>query len=207
MTTDRTSAEGRTPNRWGEGQRLRAEILAAARRLLREGGAPEEISLRAIARETGIAAPSVYKHFRDKAELMATVLDELHAELAEAMSAAAQSAPDPWSALTAAIDLYWRFATQQRQRYQFMFHIGPMLSVEGSQVYDSFGRVLEVWKQVVGDYLADAGKATPHDFTAHLLWSGLHGQLGVWWGISHEAPEQPALELREALLLSLFDRR
>ncbi|WP_374213337.1 TetR family transcriptional regulator [Crossiella sp. SN42] len=41
---------------------LRAEILAAAAGLINDGGDERAVTLRAVARRTGIAAPSIYLH-------------------------------------------------------------------------------------------------------------------------------------------------
>jgi AcrR family transcriptional regulator len=208
----------RVRNRWGEGQRLRQEILEAAQRLLGEARHPEEISLRAIAREAGIAAPSVYKHFRDKSQLMWAVLDGVYIELAETMRAAARSAPagDSWAALRAAIDGYCFFATQHRQRYQLVFHVGPMLSDPPKVEQSPHKHVAKVWHEVVESYLADptaapvAGSGAARlnsDDVTRLLWSGIHGQFGLWWSLTHNESTQFLDSVRDALLLSLFGRR
>jgi AcrR family transcriptional regulator len=57
----------RTRNPWGQGERLRAEILQAAARLLSELGGEQGLSIRGVARAVGIAPASMYKHFADKA--------------------------------------------------------------------------------------------------------------------------------------------
>src|SRR4051794_41115625 len=61
-----------------------AEAVAVARRLLEDGG-PDALSMRAIAAEMGIRAPSLYKHIADKAtlevELIAAGLREFGQEL------------------------------------------------------------------------------------------------------------------------------
>lgn len=226
-TAEETGEGTRVRNRWGEGQRLREEILEAAQRLLSEARHPEEISLRAIAREAGIAAPSVYKHFRDKSQLMWAVLDGVYVELAETMRAAARSAPpgDSWAALRAAIDGYCSFATRHRQRYQLIFHIGPMLSDPPKPEQSPHKHVARAWHEVVEAYLADpaaapAAPAAPAagsgaarlngDDVTRLLWSGLHGQFGLWWSLTHVTNDEQVQLLdsaREALLLTLFGRR
>lgn len=219
-TAGETGEGTRVRNRWGEGERLREEILEAAQRLLSEARHPEEISLRAIAREAGIAAPSVYKHFRDKSQLMWAVLDCVYIELAETMRAAARSAPpgDSWAALRAAIDGYCAFATRHRQRYQLIFHIGPMLSDPPEPEQSPHKHVARAWYEVVEVYLADpaaapaAGSGAAQlngDDVTRLLWSGLHGQFGLWWSLTHVTHDEPVQLLdsaRDALLLTLFGR-
>lgn len=215
-----TGEGARVRNRWGEGQRLREEILEAAQRLLSEARHPEEISLRAIAREAGIAAPSVYKHFKDKSQLMWAVLEGVYVELAETMRAAARSAPagDSWAALRAAVDGYCAFATQHRQRYQLIFHIGPMLADPPKVEQSPHKHVARAWREVVEAYLTDSRAApapgsgaallTAHDVT-RLLWTGLHGQFGLWWGLTHVTHDEPVQlldDVRDALLLTLFGR-
>jgi AcrR family transcriptional regulator len=49
----------RARNRRGEGSKLRADILAAATRLLEQTGSEEAVTLRAVARQVGISAPSI----------------------------------------------------------------------------------------------------------------------------------------------------
>ena len=55
-----TKARQRNPR--GQGERLRDDIIEAASRLLADPAAPP-LTLRAVAREVGVAATSVYLHF------------------------------------------------------------------------------------------------------------------------------------------------
>lgn len=48
-------------NRRGEGALLRTEILTAATELIEAGGDERAVTLRAVARRAGIAAPSIYR--------------------------------------------------------------------------------------------------------------------------------------------------
>src|SRR5215211_7851719 len=76
----------RARNPQGQGGRLRADLIAAADAILARTGDVEGLSLRAVAREVGIATPSIYLHFPDKAALVRAVLDARFAELGEAVS-------------------------------------------------------------------------------------------------------------------------
>ena len=92
MSVKRSS---RVRNPQGQGVRLRADLIAAADRLLAETGDLHGLSLRAVAREVGIATPSIYLHFPDKAALVRAVLEARFAELAETIRAAVTRETDP----------------------------------------------------------------------------------------------------------------
>ncbi|MEO3751372.1 TetR/AcrR family transcriptional regulator [Streptomyces sp. B6B3] len=63
------------------------EITAAARHLLDTEG-PEALSMRRIAERVGIRAPSLYKHFPDKAAVEAALQAQGMAEMARELEAA-----------------------------------------------------------------------------------------------------------------------
>jgi AcrR family transcriptional regulator len=55
----------RTRSARGSGTDLRAEIIAATRRLMSETGHADAVTIRAVARAVGVTAPSIYRHFAD----------------------------------------------------------------------------------------------------------------------------------------------
>ena len=65
----------------------RHEIVEVAGRLLDERG-PEAVSMRNIAAEMGIKAPSLYKHVADKRELELALIADALAETADVLGAA-----------------------------------------------------------------------------------------------------------------------
>src|SRR5215831_12039181 len=87
----------RSRNRRGEGGRLRGERVNAASTLLETISGEEALSLRAVARQAGVAPQSVYLHFADRRALMTAVYQarfgELSAELAAAAAAADHGGP------------------------------------------------------------------------------------------------------------------
>lgn len=112
----------RERNRRGEGARLRDDILAAATALLDETGDENAVTLRAVARRVGVAAPSLYAHFADRQAILLTVVqgafEELHQRLA---SAEAGAGPDPVVRLRAVCSAYLDFAATRPQRYRVVF--------------------------------------------------------------------------------------
>src|SRR5882757_7106539 len=95
--TASTAPRGRNPR--GQGERLRAEIVDAALRLLDELADDQALSLRAVAREVGIAATSVYIHFADRDALVLAALEHCYAELSRAADDVESAAADPVAAL------------------------------------------------------------------------------------------------------------
>jgi AcrR family transcriptional regulator len=84
----------RTPNRRGEGTRLREDLISAASELLAELDSEEALSLRAVARRVDIAPQSVYLHFSDRAALVSAVRQARLADLTAALAAAVGRADD-----------------------------------------------------------------------------------------------------------------
>ncbi len=103
---DLTTAPARQHNPRGQGHRLRDEIIAGATQLIERTGSEHSITLRAVAREIGIAAPSIAPHFADRAEIIdAVVATELDA-FTKALHDAASGVTDPVEAILAACRAY-----------------------------------------------------------------------------------------------------
>lgn len=89
-------------------EHLTAAILTEARRQLTLVG-PAELSVRAIARELGMASSAVYRYVASRDELITALLVQVYTELGEVAEASEQSATDPadlagrWLALCHAI--------------------------------------------------------------------------------------------------------
>ncbi|WP_420706698.1 TetR/AcrR family transcriptional regulator [Streptomyces sp. Amel2xE9] len=98
-TTALTARRGRNPR--GQGEWLRGEIVGAVLRLLDELADDQVLSLRAVAREVGIAATSVYLHFADRDALVLAALEHCYADLLRAVADAESDAADPVAALRA----------------------------------------------------------------------------------------------------------
>ncbi len=111
----------RQRNRRGQGSRLRAETIAGAAALLERTGSEEWITLRAVAREVGIAAPSMAPRFADRAEIIDAVVAQelrcLHARLRAAVAAEG----DPVTQLFAAARAYPAYGYAQPNCYRVIF--------------------------------------------------------------------------------------
>ncbi|HEY6315828.1 MAG TPA: TetR/AcrR family transcriptional regulator [Streptosporangiaceae bacterium] len=106
----------------GQGARLTEDIVAGALALIERTGSAEAVTLRAVAREAGIAAPSIYAHFPDRdAVLMAVVVrifDELTQAIEQGQTCAGQ---DPAGRLVAGCEAYVAFGLEHPARYGVLF--------------------------------------------------------------------------------------
>ncbi|MFJ6855622.1 TetR-like C-terminal domain-containing protein [Streptomyces sp. NPDC091271] len=176
----------RPRNRRGEGVHLRADILAAASDLL-DRGDERTVSLRAVARAAGIAAPSIYPHFSDPQAIMIAVVREAFAELAGRLEAAVDGADDAERGLYAACQAYLGFAAAHQGRYRAMFG-----GLRNPDVADDVSRLGAECPRILAGVIADcvtAGcstSAAPYA-DAVALWLGLHG-LAHQRAVSHAFP-------------------
>ncbi len=201
----------RVPNVRGEGERLRQEILDAATRILEETGREDALSLRGVAREVGISAPSVYLHFKDKTELVATVLDAAYWALAAAMGeageAAAAAGAAPWERIGATAAAYRRFAIDKPRRYRLMFSL-EYEPERQSSADTPLGTVLQAWTHAVDTYLAAIapGWRSEAETIGIHLWTASHGQLVLWHTLPghHTSSEDILIELEQSLLHRLL---
>ncbi len=70
------------------------EIVSGALGLIEREGTDEAVTLRAVAREVGIAAPSIYAHFPDREAIMLAVVARVFDELTQVISRAREAAGD-----------------------------------------------------------------------------------------------------------------
>ncbi len=91
-----------------------AAIIAAARQAASEGGMAA-VQIAAVAARAGIAAGTVYRYFPGKTDLVAALLKEIAEREIAALRRAADIAPGPLSALSAAIMTFAMRALRHRR--------------------------------------------------------------------------------------------
>ncbi len=175
----------RQRNPRGGGDRLRAEIVEAATRLLARRGEDEPFSLRAVAKEADIAPPSVYLHFADKTALILAVLDKLFTQLAAARDDAeretAEAGGNAWDRLLARSLAYVRFGLERPGHYKVLYEgraiprlDDPRLAALGQPMLDRTAELIrDVRRERRGKQAGDAERL------ALLLWAGLHGVVSL----------------------------
>jgi AcrR family transcriptional regulator len=166
----------RRPNRRGQGERLREELIGAALTLI-EAKQGDQLTLRGIARHVGIAATSVYLHFPDVDHLLAAVVDHGFAELTVATNQAAEGVADPAEELRVRCRAYCRFGLEHPDLYQVMFQAElPSTTLEDparTPGRRSFENLVAAVERCIQDGLMPHH---PDPFRlASLIWTAEHG--------------------------------
>jgi AcrR family transcriptional regulator len=164
----------RQRNPRGQGERLRDDIIEAASRLLADPAAPP-LTLRAVAREAGVAATSVYLHFDDIQSLVLAVADRRFGELVQIQEDARNQDADPCQQVRVGCLAYCQFGLTYQGHYQVMF-ASPLPLPEDMTPEQFPGR--RAFQELV-EAVATCIGADPEDrrasFTAELIWQQLHG--------------------------------
>ena len=167
-------APGRQRNPRGQGARLRDDIIEAASRLLANPAAPP-LTLRAVAREAGVAATSVYLHFADIESLTLAVAEHRFGELVRLQDDAREEGSDPCQQVRAGCLAYCEFGLAHQGHYQVMFaNPLPMPADMPPEAFPgivAFRRLTDAVARCIGVEPADEQAF----FTAQLLWQQLHG--------------------------------
>jgi AcrR family transcriptional regulator len=194
----------RPRNARGSGERLRAEIIAAAIDVLAALGPDDPFSLRAVAKAANIAAPSIYLHFPDRDTLLRAVLEQLYGEQV-AIRAAAEAAVTvggAWERLLARSLASVEFGLNHPGHFRVLFE-GRIAPGVADTAAAEFARPLLLRSiELIGEIRAapDARRVSndPRRL-ALLLWAGLHGIVSlrlnkpaVDWPPARELVEQMA---------------
>lgn len=98
------------------------EILTAAERHIAEHG-PAALSLRAVARSLGMTVQALYHYFSSRDDLVTALVAKAHDDLADAVQAAVDTAPDDAAlpGLVIAAEGYRVWAVAHPERFQLIY--------------------------------------------------------------------------------------
>ncbi|MFP8780492.1 TetR/AcrR family transcriptional regulator [Hydrogenophaga sp. RWCD_12] len=147
---------------------LKAALLQAAAALLDEGG-EAAVSVREVARRTGVTPTATYRHFENKEAMLAALATQGFDAFTQAMQEASTGAPQPFTAMGIA---YVRFAADHPNMFRLMF--GPAVAdrSRSPELVAAIARATSVFDQGMqsrSDVTADARVA------ALRAWSLVHG--------------------------------
>lgn len=164
-----------------EKEELRALILNSARKLFVENGV-EQTTIRSIADAIDYSIGTVYKHFKDKNE----ILHALHTQGFQDMAAqftVLYHVQDPMERLRAMGKVYIRFAMDHPDMYDLMFSLkAPMdfLDEVNEEEWNEGKATFNVLQTTV-DQCMQAGHFKGHllEPLSFLIWSCVHGMCSL----------------------------
>lgn len=179
--------EKRQRNQRGEGARLKDELIEAAMRILDRSPAAQ-LSLRMVAKEAGVAAPSVYRHFPDAKAMMTEIARECWSQMGDRLVGVTKDRGEvaPFDALQARMSAFVRYAMDRPSRYQLLFapSYDPEHDLDGP-LRPAYRPVLESIEAIAAE--GDRLPAGDPVSTALLTISLAHGRIAL----AHLAPRRP----------------
>lgn len=161
-------------------RRLLADVEAAARRLLDEGGAAN-VSMRAIAREVGVGPASLYTYFDGLDDVLTMLLLASYGRLAEATAGAAATFADapPADRVLAVTLAYRRWGLDHPNELNLVFtdQLPGYAAPEGGPTIDAQVEVFRPVTEAVAELVA-SGELAPADDTDAVrvgVWAAFHG--------------------------------
>lgn len=139
------------------------------------------MTLRSIARQAGIAAPSIYRHFADLDEIMQVLVEDAFEDLRDALIEADRGTTAT-ARLTEICGAYLAYASEHPQQYRIMFG-GVWLPTSNDEDAESSERMsalglsaFDVLVQAVQDcVVSGASQSDNAEDDAVALWASLHG--------------------------------
>lgn len=207
-------ARRRQRNARGQGARLTEDIVTGALSLIERTGSDEAVTLRAVAREVGIAAPSIYAHFADRDAIVMAVTMRVFDELAGAVTQGSASAgPDPAERLAAGCEAYVSYGLAHPARYGVLFsgrlqppeeYCAPIpLGPDGRPVLEFGAEAFALLVQAI-EACVEGGVSDSTDVVADAtaVWVALHGAVTLRTALPGYPWPEPGSFVRH-LVLSL----
>jgi AcrR family transcriptional regulator len=211
---DTAAAARRQRNARGQGSMLAEDIVTAALALIDRTGTQESVTLRAVAREIGIAAPSIYAHFADRDAIMTAVVARLFEELAAQVSASlAAAAGDPVEQLVGGCLAYVRYGVEHPARYQVLFSdrrepaadcdLPPRRPGQRPELPSGTEAFAMLADAIEACIKAGASASTDVMADGTAVWTALHGTVTLRAALPGFPWPEPASEFVRAIVLRL----
>jgi AcrR family transcriptional regulator len=168
----------RQRNPRGQGDRLRAALIEAARDLLLELGDQSQLSVRAVTARADVSPNALYIHFATKDELLDAVMNASYREWRAVLNGGVPEDAEPIEQLRAYCHGYFQFAQERTGIFRVVFMTtireGVPVPVRGGPVGEDEG------VDSFNDFLAIVTRCLPDNVDAFsqaaYLWAGLHGR-------------------------------
>lgn len=182
---------------------LRRALLDAALALIEAEGVAA-LTLRQTARQVGVTHAAPYRHFKDKAALLAGVAAEGFRLLADRTETARDAAgPDPIDRLLAIGVAYVRFALEHPAHYRVMFGRDIVETPGEHTFHGEAARAFAVLTGCVGE-VQHAGECPSEGAGVRsiLAWSTVHGLAMLL--TDHRLPLPPDLDAQDTFVATIL---
>jgi AcrR family transcriptional regulator len=173
-----------------------ALMETALQHIAREGA--RTLSLREVARRTGVSHTASYRHFQSKEGLLAAIAEQGFRRLSDAMHAAMQQhAHDPVAALQASGVAYVEFGVSYPEHLNIMFGI-QIAHEEYPALAEASKEAYALLTSIVSEGLQSGGLRGSDERTVTLAaWSIVHGLALLIAGGRLQAKDMPRVTIRE----------
>jgi AcrR family transcriptional regulator len=188
----------RVRNPWGQGERLRVEILEAAARLMSELGGEQGLTIRGVARAAGISPGSIYQHFTDKSELVKGLIEYDYEQLTAAMTKAEEQYPADalLDRIRAQMRAYCRFAINHPGHYRLLISNRPAQPRTGP-LFEIVQRVVAMLERCEETGI---GLRKPPQRAAVIVFVGAHGRVALEHSRGGVSQDEDILEFVDDLI-------
>jgi AcrR family transcriptional regulator len=181
VTREGKRIKGSVSERAEARDRLRAELLSAARAIADETAGFDSVTVRSVAERVGYTAPIVYQYFANKRALLVGLVEVGFSELADRIRQA--QCPEEYARaggpLLAVATAYWVFAVENPHLYRLM-HTLPDVPFGQPEAPAAARECFGVLKAAVELGAPDhPALKFDEDATADLLWAHLHGLVSL----------------------------
>jgi AcrR family transcriptional regulator len=167
-----------SPTRIEHRERMREEILIAARKLIGAGGV-DNLTMRTLGREVGVTAATLYGYFQSKESVLEALLKEKLDTMRRMLVDSAQGLPPGAARLLGFAMGYRRFARTSPDFYtMFIFKLDPPDWDEIALGHGDQDTVLAAMHDEVRTAM-DQGEMIRHDVgqVCQMLWATAHGYI------------------------------
>ena len=151
---------------------LRAALIQDGLELIEEKGI-RALTLREIGSRLGVSRAAPYRHFKDKADLLAAISQAEFVEFGKVLETAKQSAGSGFAAQMDAMAVaYVRFANEHRAQFEVMY----AALLEGGGSAEGSGRGFAIVEETIRE-AQQRGEVRPGDPTllTRVVWDLVHG--------------------------------
>ncbi|MGO4109405.1 TetR/AcrR family transcriptional regulator [Paenibacillus sp. YAF4_2] len=180
----------------------RKKLLEVTRHMIDEGGV-DSVNMRDLGKGMNLSRSAVYRHFKNKEDLLAVIVSENFEVLNQIIAALMLNAKDIRGQIVSILEAFYRYGIQNQEHYQLMFRkqwdkeLYPELYL---LAFQSFGAIEQHLGQARGQTYKI--KKSPKETTA-LMFAFIHGLVELNAYGHHE--EKKGMDDADRLIHSFVD--